>query len=62
MNAVGINVSKGQRMIAVVRCFRRFATSCDRSRVSPAASARHTASELRELAHSLKSPGCETRP
>ena len=53
MNAVGIDVSKGKSMIAVVRPFGEVV-------VTPY-EVRHTASELRELAHSLKSLDGETR-
>ena len=53
MNAVGIDVSKGKSMIAVVRPFGEVV-------VEPY-EVRHTASELRELAQSLKSLGGETR-
>jgi len=53
MNAVGIDVSKGKSMIAVVRPFGEVV-------VMPY-EVRHTASELRELAHSLKSLDGETR-
>jgi len=53
MNAVGIDVSKGKSMIAVVRPFGEVV-------VTPY-EIRHTASELRELAHSLKSLDGETR-
>ena len=53
MNAVGIDVSKGKSMIAVVRPFGEVV-------VKPH-EVRHTASELRELAESLKSLDGETR-
>lgn len=53
MNAVGIDVSKGKSMIAVVRPFGEVL-------VTPY-EVRHTASELRELAHSLQSLDGETR-
>jgi transposase len=53
MNAVGIDVSKGKSMIAVVRPFGEVV-------VKPY-EVRHTASELRELAQSLKSLDGETR-
>jgi len=53
MNAVGIDVSKGKSMIAVVRPFGEVV-------VIPY-EVRHTASELGELAHSLKSLDGETR-
>lgn len=53
MNAVGIDVSKGKSMIAVVRPFGEV--------VSKPYEVRHTASELRELADYLKSLGGETR-
>jgi Transposase and inactivated derivatives len=53
MNAVGIDVSKGKSMVAVVRPFGEVV-------VIPY-EIRHTASELRELAHSLKNLDGETR-
>jgi transposase len=53
MNAVGIDVSKGKSMIAVIRPFGEVV-------VKPY-EVRHTASELRELAQSLKSLDGETR-
>lgn len=53
MNAVGIDVSKGKSMIAVVRPFGEVV-------VEPY-EVHHTASELRKLAQSLKSLGGETR-
>jgi len=53
MNAVGIDVSKGKSMIAVVRPFGEVV-------VAPY-EVRHTVSELRKLAHSLKSLDGETR-
>jgi transposase len=53
MNAVGIDVSKGKSMIAVVRPFGEVV-------VEPY-EVRHTTSELRELAQSLKSLDGETR-
>jgi len=53
MNAVGIDVSKGKSMVSVVRPFGEVV-------VTPY-EIRHTASELRELAHSLKSLDGETR-
>lgn len=53
MNAVGIDVSKGKSMVAVVRPFGELV-------VKPH-EVRHTASELRELANSLKSLDGETR-
>jgi len=53
MNAVGIDVSKGKSMIAVVRPFGEV--------IATPYEVRHTASELRELAKSLKSLGGETR-
>ena len=53
MNAVGIDVSKGKSMIAVLRPFGEV--------VYMPYEVRHTASELRELAHSLKSLDGETR-
>jgi len=53
MNAVGIDVSKGKSTIAVVRPFGEVV-------VTPY-EIRHTASELRELAHSLKSLDGDTR-
>lgn len=53
MNSVGIDVSKGKSMIAVMRPFGEVV-------VTPY-EVRHTASELRELAHSLKSLDGETR-
>lgn len=53
MNAVGIDVSKGKSMIAVVRPFGEVV-------VEPY-EVHHTVSELRNLAQSLKSLGGETR-
>jgi transposase len=53
MNAVGIDVSKGKSMIAVVRPFGKVV-------VKPY-EVHHTASELKELAQSLKSLDGETR-
>jgi transposase len=53
MNAVGIDVSKGKSMVAVARPFGEVA-------VKPY-TVRHTVSELRKLAHTLKSLGGETR-
>lgn len=53
MNAAGIDVSKGKSMIAVARPFGETA-------VKPYV-VRHTASELRQLAHTLKSLNGETR-
>ena len=53
MNAVGIDVSKGKSMIAVVRPFGEL--------VAKPYEIRHTASELGELASSLKSLDGETR-
>lgn len=53
MNAVGIDVSKGKSMIAVIRPFGEVV-------VKPY-EVHHTASELRELAESLKSLDGETR-
>lgn len=53
MNAVGIDVSKGKSMVAVVRPFGELV-------VKPY-EVRHTASELWELANSLKSLDGETR-
>jgi len=53
MNAVGIDVSKGKSMVSVVRPFGEVV-------VTPY-EIRHTTSELRELAHSLKSLDGETR-
>jgi len=53
MNAVGIDVSKGKSMVAVVRPFGELV-------VKPY-EVRHTSSELRELANSLKSLEGETR-
>lgn len=53
MNAVGIDVSKGKSMVAVLRPFGELV-------VSPY-EVRHTASELKELAVSLKSLSGETR-
>lgn len=53
MNAVGIDVSKGKSMIAVVRPFGEVV-------VTPY-EVRHTTSELRELAHSLLCLDGETR-
>lgn len=53
MNAVGIDVSKGKSMIAVARPLGEV--------VSKPYEVRHTASELRELAKSLKSLDGETR-
>lgn len=53
MNAVGIDVSKGKSMVAVLRPFGELV-------VSPR-EVRHTASELKELANSLKSLDGETR-
>jgi transposase len=53
MNSVGIDVSKGKSMIAVIRPFGEV--------VSTPFEIRHTASELRDLAYSLKSMDGETR-
>ena len=53
MNAVGIDVSKGKSMVAVVRPFGELVTK--------PYEVRHTASELKELASSLKSLDGETR-
>ncbi len=53
MNAVGIDVSKGKSMVAVMRPFGEV--------VSTPCEIRHTASELRELARSLQSLDGETR-
>ena len=53
MNAVGIDVSKGKSMVAVVRPFGELV-------VKPYV-VRHTVSELRELANNLKSLDGETR-
>ena len=53
MNCVGIDVSKGKSMIAVMRLFGEVV-------VSPF-EVRHTASELSELARLLKSLDGETR-
>jgi transposase len=53
MNVVGIDVSKGKSMVAVVRPFGELV-------VKPY-EVRHTSSELRELANSLKSLEGETR-
>ena len=53
MNAVGIDVSKGKSMIAVVRPFGEV--------VATPYEVRHTASELRDLAKSLRSLDGETR-
>ena len=53
MNAVGIDVSKGKSMIAVVRPFGEV--------IATPYEVRHTASELRDLAKSLKSLDGETR-
>ena len=53
MNAVGIDVSKGKSMIAVVRPFGEV--------ISTPYEVHHTASELRELAKSLKNLDGETR-
>jgi len=53
MNAVGIDVSKGKSMIAVIRPFGEVV-------VAPY-EVRHTASALRDLAHTLKSLSGETR-
>ena len=53
MNAVGIDVSKGKSMIAIVRPFGEVV-------VTPY-EIRHTAGELRELVHSLKRLDGETR-
>ena len=53
MNAVGVDVSKGKSMIAVVRPFGEVVTI--------PYEVRHTTSELRELAKSLKSLDGETR-
>lgn len=53
MNAVGIDVSKGKSMIAIIRPFGEL--------VKKPYEVRHTASELRELANSLKSLDGETR-
>ena len=53
MNAVGIDVSKGKSMIAIVRPFGEVVTI--------PYEVRHTTSELRELAISLKSLNGETR-
>ena len=53
MNAVGIDVSKGKSMIAIVRPFGEVITT--------PYEVRHTVSELRDLAKSLKSLDGETR-
>ena len=53
MNAVGIDVSKGKSMVAVVRPFGEL--------VAKPYEIRHTASELKELASSLQSLDGETR-
>jgi len=53
MNVVGIDVSKGRGMVAVMRPFGEVVVKPYRIR--------HTASELRELAHSLKNLEGETR-
>ena len=53
MNAVGIDISKGKSMIAVVRPFGEV--------ISTPYEVRHTASELRDLAKSLKNLDGETR-
>lgn len=53
MNAVGIDVSKGKSMIAVMRPFGQI--------VAKPFEIRHTASELKELANFLKSLDGETR-
>lgn len=53
MNAVGIDVSKGKSMVAVVRPFGELVVKPDE--------VHHTASELKELANSLKSLSGETR-
>jgi Transposase and inactivated derivatives len=53
MNSAGIDVSKGKSMIAVIRPFGEVA-------VKPY-EVRHTASELKKLAHSLKSLDGETK-
>lgn len=53
MNAVGIDVSKGKSMVSVVRPFGELVTK--------PYEVRHTFSELRELANSLKSLDGETR-
>lgn len=53
MNCVGIDVSKGKSMIAVMRPFGEVV-------ISPF-EVQHTASELSELAKLLKSPDGETR-
>lgn len=53
MNAVGIDVSKGKSMVAIMRPFGEI--------VAKPFEIRHTASELKELAVSLKSLNNETR-
>lgn len=53
MNAVGIDVSKGKSMVAVMRPFGEV--------VSTPYEVCHTASELRKLAHSIRSLDGETR-
>lgn len=53
MNAIGISVSKGKSMIAVMRPFGEI--------VAKPFEIRHTASELKELADFLKSLDGETR-
>lgn len=53
MNAVGIDVSKGKSMVSVIRPFGEL--------VAKPFEVRHTASELKELASSLKSLEGETR-
>lgn len=53
MNAVGIDVSKGKSMVAIMRPFGEV--------VAKPYEVRHTSSELRELAASLKSLDGETR-
>ena len=54
MNAVGIDVSKGKSMIAVMRPFGEV--------VASPFEISHTERELKELTRSLKSPSGETGP
>ena len=53
MNAVGIDVSKGKSMVAIMRPFGEV--------VASPYEVAHTGSELRELANSLKSLHGETK-
>ena len=53
MNAVGIDVSKGKSMIAIVRPFGEV--------IATPYEVHHTAGELRKLAHSLKKLDGKTR-